>query len=132
MKKSPPRANGSRKPASILFHADSGDPDMCYFSRFNTDDPYLAFTVGRKSYALSSPLEYGRMVSESAFDEILLKPEIARGAARRFKLPRQKGGNRSIPNLFRPFLPSDFSSSSLSFGYHRMRSRISNHPSGNR
>ncbi len=88
MKNSPHRSNGRRKPPSLLFHADSGDPEMRYFSRFNAADPYLAFTVGRKSYALSSTMEYGRMVSESAFDEILLQPEIERGAARRFKLPK--------------------------------------------
>ena len=83
-------SKSARRPESILFHADAGDPDMLYFSRFNAFDPYLAFSVGKKKIALAPTLEYGRMVAESAFDEILLLPEIQKSAARRFKLPKGK------------------------------------------
>lgn len=61
---------------------------MLYFSRFNAFDPYLAFSLGRKKIGLAPTLEYGRMVKESAFDEVLLLPEIQKGASRRFKLPK--------------------------------------------
>jgi len=72
---------------SILIHADSGDPDMLYFSRFNAGDPFLAFTLGQRKVGVASVLEYGRMVKESAFDEVLLLPELQQAAAKRFRLP---------------------------------------------
>jgi Xaa-Pro aminopeptidase len=74
----------------MLFHASSNDPDMLYFSRFRASDPYLAFTLGNKKIGLTVPMEFSRMSNESAFDEVLLLPEIREAAARRFKLP--KGG----------------------------------------
>lgn len=80
-------AKSRETPPSILFHAESSDPDMLYFSRFNAFDPYLAFTSGRKRVAVIAAGEYGRMVKESAFDEVLLQHEVERDAARRFKLP---------------------------------------------
>ena len=61
---------------------------MLYFSRCNACDPYLAFTVGRKKFGVTPAMEYGRMVAESDFDEVLLLHEISDGAARRFKLPK--------------------------------------------
>ena len=80
--------NQTHRQQSILFHADSSDPDMLYFSKFNAFDPYLAFSVGRKKFGIAHASEYGRMVAESGFDEILLLQEISKGAARRFKLPQ--------------------------------------------
>jgi Xaa-Pro aminopeptidase len=77
----------AQTPASVLFHADAGDPDMLYFSRFLAFDPYLAFTVGRKKFGVTPAMEYGRMVQESDFDEVLLLHEIREGARKRFKLP---------------------------------------------
>lgn len=61
---------------------------MLYFSRFHSSDPYLAFTIGEKKFGLAVPMEFSRMKSESAFDEVLLLPEIREGAAKRFKLPK--------------------------------------------
>lgn len=84
-------STASRKTApSILFHAGSDDPDMLYFSRFHSSDPYLAFTVGKKKYGLAVPMEFSRMQQESTFDEVLLLSEIRDGASRRFKLPEGK------------------------------------------
>ncbi len=74
------------KETAILFHADAGDPDMLYFSRFSAFDPYLAFSCEGKKFGISNSMEYGRMVRESGFDEVLLLPEVQRGAAKRFKL----------------------------------------------
>ena len=63
---------------------------MLYFSRFEAFDPYLAFSVGRKKYGVAPDMEYGRMIKESAFDEILLLSEVRKGAVRRFKLAKEK------------------------------------------
>lgn len=72
-------------PPSILFYADAGDPDMLYFSRFSAFDPYLAFTVGKKKIGVIANMEYGRMVRESAYDEVLILGEVAAAAAKRFR-----------------------------------------------
>ena len=61
---------------------------MLYFSRFRSSDPFLAFTHGKRSYGLAVPMEFSRMMDESAFDEVLLLSEIREGAAKRFKLPK--------------------------------------------
>jgi len=63
---------------------------MLYFSGFQAFDPYLAFTAGKKKIGVTPAMEYGRMVQESAFDEVLLLHEIREGAAKRFKLPPGK------------------------------------------
>jgi len=78
--------SGRQSASSILFHADASDPDMRYFSQFNAFDPYLAFTANGSKIGVAPHHEYGRMVSESAFDEVLCLPEVQKGAARRFKL----------------------------------------------
>lgn len=84
----------SDQPTCVLFHSDSSDPDMLYFSRFDAFDPYLAFSVGKKRYGVAADMEFNRMTTESAFDKVLLLSEIRKGAARRFKLPQNK-----MPNL---------------------------------
>ena len=84
------RGKRARQTASILFHAEATDPDMLYFSRFQAFDPYLAFSVDGRRVAVITAGEYGRMVKESAFDEILLLNEVREGAAKRFKLPKDK------------------------------------------
>lgn len=80
----------ARKTGSILFHAEASDPDMLYFSRFQAFDPYLAFTTDGRRVAVIGAGEYGRMLKESAFDEILLLEEVREAAAKRFGLPEGK------------------------------------------
>ena len=82
------RTKRAKQPAPLLFHASADDPDMLYFSRFQAHDPYLAFSLNGKRVAVIQAMEYGRMVKESAFDEILLLNEVRDGAARHFKLPK--------------------------------------------
>lgn len=91
--------SGWRSGSSILFHADASDPDMRYFSRFRSFDPYLAFSVNGSKIGVAPHHEYGRMVAESAFDEVLCLPEVQEGAARRFKLRR--GSKPSACQLLR-------------------------------
>jgi len=71
---------------ALLFHASSDDPDMYYFSRFHSSDPYLAFRIDGRRFGLSVPMEYSRMKGQSAFDDVLLLPEIREATARQFKL----------------------------------------------
>ena len=92
-----PKRSSAKQPTCVLFHSDSSDPDMLYFSRFDAFDPYLAFSVGKKKFAIAPDMEFGRMTGESDFDEILLLSEIRKGAARRFKL--EKGKGPSIPQM---------------------------------
>ena len=74
------KSNGQASP-SLLFHADSGDPDLLYFSRFRTSDPILAVAVDGKKIGLAVPMEYSRMRDESAFYEVLLLSEVREQAA---------------------------------------------------
>lgn len=85
-RKTTSRKKSPRVPSSVLFHADAADPDMLYFSRFDAVDPYLAFSLNGKKVGITSSLEYGRMVAESGFDEILLLHEVEEKARKRFKL----------------------------------------------
>lgn len=85
-RKAAPKPAKAAKPP-ILFHADASDPDMLYFSRFNAFDPYLAFSHRGRKIGLSNSMEYGRMVRESGFDEVLLLPVVQAAAATRFELP---------------------------------------------
>ena len=80
----PPKV--ASKPGAVLFHADASDPDMLYFSRFQAHDPFLAFSVNGRRIGVTHASEYGRMVKESAFDEILLLNEVRDKTAARFNL----------------------------------------------
>ena len=82
-----PTAKRTSPAPSILFYTDAGDPDMLYFSRFAAFDPYLAFTVGKKKIGVIANMEYGRMVRDSAYDEVLILGEVAAAAAKRFRNP---------------------------------------------
>lgn len=95
---------------SVLFHADASDPDMLYFSRFQAFDPYLAFSVNGNRVAVTHAMEYGRMVKESAFDEILLLPDVRADAASRFKLPKGHDPDNAqiVQHLAKEFKISNF------------------------
>ncbi len=84
--------SGKSSPA-LLFYASSDDPDMYYFSKFHASDPYLAFRINDRRIGLSVPMEYSRMKEQSAFDYVLLLPEIREGAAKQFKLPEGTAPN---------------------------------------
>ena len=63
---------------------------MLYFSRFQSSDPFLAFSVCDRRFGVITAGEYGRMVKESALDELLLLNEVREAAAKRFRLPAGK------------------------------------------
>ena len=83
-----PRGKTAKPHNAVLFHADATDPDMLYFSRFHAHDPYLAFAVNGRRFAVTHESEYGRMLKESVFDEILLLQDVRDETAKRFKLPK--------------------------------------------
>lgn len=85
-KTTPTRKTAAKKSPDLLLHASSDDPDMLYFSRFHASDPYLAFRINGRRIALSVPMEFARMEKESAYDDVLLMPEIRDGAMKQFKL----------------------------------------------
>lgn len=63
--------------AEALLYADSETcPDMLYFGRIHVPDAFVAFSCGGKRLAVASPLEFARMVKESAFDEVLALEEL--------------------------------------------------------
>jgi Xaa-Pro aminopeptidase len=105
----PTKKKSTPEPA-ILFHADSSDPEMLYFSRFHASDPYLAFAVGNRKFGVASVLEYGRMLKESAFDEVLLLPEVQAAAAKRFRIPagRAAGNCDVVRHLARVYNIREF------------------------
>lgn len=80
------KTSAKKQSPALLLHAASDDPDMLYFSRFHASDPYLAFRIDGRRVGLSVPMEFARMQQESAFDEVLLLPEIRDGAVKQFKL----------------------------------------------
>ena len=84
--KKSPKKSPKKHSTAILLHASSDDPDMQYFSGFRSSDPFVAFKIGRKKYGVAVPMEFGRMVRESSFDEVLLASELREGAIKRFKL----------------------------------------------
>ena len=81
------KSTGTKSPA-LLFYASSDDPDMLYFTRFHSSDPYLAFRIGGRKIGIGIPMEYERMVNQSAFDDVLLLTEVRDAAAKQFKLPK--------------------------------------------
>lgn len=93
-KKKPKKSSAENQFASLL-HADSGDPDMLYFSSFHSSDPFFAFSHKKKKYGLAVPMEFSRMKKESSLDEILLMSDISEGASKRFKLPEGQAPDES-------------------------------------
>ena len=82
------RKSPAKKSPALLFYASSDDPDMLYFTRFHASDPYLAFRIDGRRIGLGIPMEYERMVNQSAFDEVLLLTEVRDAAAKQFKLAK--------------------------------------------
>ncbi|MBI5381852.1 MAG: aminopeptidase P family protein [Opitutae bacterium] len=67
-----------------LFYADSErNADLLYFGRLAVPDPFPAFAVRGRKYALVKALEFGRAKKESAFDVVLpLETYLTRARAR--------------------------------------------------
>lgn len=59
------------QPSPLLYADSETSADMLYFGRVGIPDPFIAFGVGRKKFAVVSALEYGRVKRTSDFDVVL-------------------------------------------------------------
>ncbi len=76
----------------FLYAASENSADMLYLSGVFVPDPFLAIIAKKKSYAVVSQLEYGRVAKESKFDEVMLLEEMREKAAVNLKIPREAVG----------------------------------------
>ncbi|HBR95335.1 MAG TPA: peptidase M24, partial [Opitutae bacterium] len=70
----------------LLYAASESSADSLYLSGVFVPDPYLAIIAQKKSYAVVSQLEYGRVAKQSKFDEVLLLESIREKAAENLQI----------------------------------------------
>jgi Xaa-Pro aminopeptidase len=81
----------TQKNRDILLYSDTArSADALYFGGVEAPDPFVAFSVRGKKYAVASALELGRMKRTGAFDVVLALEACVERARRRW--PRQKPG----------------------------------------
>jgi Xaa-Pro aminopeptidase len=62
---------GKNPPPPLLYADTDRSADALYFGRVDVPDPFVAFGLGGKKYAVVSPLEFGRVRKTSDFDVVL-------------------------------------------------------------
>ncbi len=87
-------------PLRVLFASSEQSADLLYLSGVFVPDPFLAFIRGRRSIAVVNRLEYGRVRSQSRFDEVLPQEEAISDAARAFDLPVARIGPVELIRYF--------------------------------
>ena len=81
---------GKNPPPPLLYADTERSPDALYFGRVAVPDPFIAFQLRGKKYAVVSALEFGRVKRESDFDVVLpLEPIVQRA---RSLWPQRKVG----------------------------------------
>ena len=55
----------------LLYAASEHSADALYFGQVSIPDPFVAFGLRGKKYAIVSALEFGRVKKTSAFDVVL-------------------------------------------------------------
>jgi len=80
----------SRPPPPLLYADTERSADALYFGRIGVPDPFLAFAVRGKKYAVVSALEFARVRRDSAFD--VVKPLEAYLQEARRAWPRRTVG----------------------------------------
>ncbi len=76
-----------------LLYADSeSSADSLYLSGVFVPDPFLAVIAQKKSYAVVSQLEYGRVAKQSKFDEVMLLEAIREKAAENLQISVKEVG----------------------------------------
>jgi Xaa-Pro aminopeptidase len=103
----------SRPPPPLLYADTERSADALYFGRVGVPDPFLAFGVRGRRYAVVSALEFARVRRDSAFD-VVVPLEACLQEARR-KWPRRSVGVAEIMVLLarehrqaRFTIPEDF------------------------
>lgn len=71
----------------LLYAASESSADLLYLSGVFVPDPFLAIIAQKKSYAVVSQLEYGRVAKQSKFDEVMLLETIRQKAAENLQIP---------------------------------------------
>ncbi len=90
------------KTALLLYAATDDNADQLYFGQVNVPDAFLAFSVGRKKYAVLNALEYGRVKRKSGFDVVLPLEPLMKEAAARFP-DRKVGPAEAVAVLAREY-----------------------------
>ena len=97
----------------LLYASTEHSADSLYFGRVGVPDPFIAFGLRGRKYAVVSALEFGRVRRTSDFDRVLpLEPYLQR--AREFWPQRKVGAAEVIVLLAREFrqnrftVPDDF------------------------
>jgi len=101
------------RPPPLLYADSERSSDALYFGRINVPDPFIAFGLRGRRYAVASALEFSRMRRDSVFHKVLaLDPYLEK--ARR-KWPRRTVGAAEVIRLIagelrqRSFtIPDDF------------------------
>jgi len=76
----------------FLYAASESSADMLYLAGVFVPDPFLAILAQKKSYAVVSQLEYGRVAKQSKFDEVMLLETIRGKAAENLQIPVEDVG----------------------------------------
>lgn len=76
----------------FLYAASESSADLLYLSGVFVPDPFLALIAQKKSYAVVSQLEYGRVAKQSNFDEVMLLEAIRENAAENLQIPVKEVG----------------------------------------
>ena len=86
------------KSSSPLLYADTErSADALYFGRVGVPDPFLAFGVRGKKYAVVSALEFSRVKKTSGFDVVLPLERYLEPARKRW--PRRRPGAAEVLRL---------------------------------
>ena len=65
----------------LLYAASESSADLLYLSGVFVPDPFLVIIAQKKSYAVVSQLEFGRVAKQSKFDEVMLLETIRQKTA---------------------------------------------------
>ncbi|MBI3884868.1 MAG: M24 family metallopeptidase [Opitutae bacterium] len=83
-----------KSPLPVLLYTDTlVSPDLLYFGRVEVHDPFVAFGVGGKKYAVVHALEFGRVKRTSDFDVVLPREKWLETARARY------GAKAGIPEM---------------------------------
>ena len=82
------KSKRSKSVSEVLLYADSeANADMLYFGEVFVPDPFIAFSCKGKRIAIVSQLEFGRVKSESRFDEVLPLEDLLKESVGKFGYP---------------------------------------------
>jgi hypothetical protein len=84
----------------FLYAASDDCADTLYLAGVFVPDPYLSIIVGKRSYAVVSRLEYGRVRAASRYDEVLLLETMQEEAGRILDLEPKAVGPGEVMRYF--------------------------------